>query len=108
VTSLELCERGEDRDRARRAGCLVTRGRDPPQRRARCRCHRAKVRLAREQLAERVADVNDANISWLDLRMYERDIDKLTDEIDELETIARETSGEVALGSAENECRHPL
>ena len=62
-----------------------------------------EVALAGEQLSERVADVEGLDVGGLDARVRERAIDHLADEIRDLQLLAREVAGEVALDAAEDE-----
>ena len=64
--------------------------------------HRAEVALAGEQLAERVADVDDADVVGVDPGGGEGGVDDLGGQVGEVETLAGQVAGEVALVAAED------
>jgi hypothetical protein len=60
------------------------------------------VGLSSKQLAERVGDMDDADVSSLDFRRSQRVVDDFACQISEVKLLAGEVAGKVTLVSAQN------
>jgi hypothetical protein len=102
AAGLDVGHGGEHGEAARGARALVARGGHAPQRGLGGGRHGAEVGLAREQLAERVADVDRGDVGEVERGVGEGGVEGVTGEVGEVAAVLREAPGEVALGAAED------
>ena len=99
---LDLRRRGEERDRSRRAGRLVTPGRQAGERRIDVDEKGAEVPLHGVELGGEVADVADLDLFGLDAGRCQPAGDGLADHRRDVLALLRPVAGEVGLVAAED------
>jgi hypothetical protein len=102
AAGLDLGHRGDQRHRPRRARGLVPDGGHLPQRRLDGGRHRAELALPGEQLTEGVADVHDADVGRGDVRVLQRALDVLREQLRERDALAGGVAREVGLVAADD------
>src|SRR6185436_3020121 len=97
VPGLDVGLGGEDGERARGAGALVTRGGQAREARMDRGEEAAQLALAAEKLGDEIADMRDLHLLGLDAGGGEGAFDRLLQELEDSLPLAREVALEVGL-----------